>query len=366
MEEIIYHNKQVEDFYNTLRNHKESQMDIYVNPQYLRMNDEGKIELKDESLPHMVMRPTHYFEQSLAAKLRIPYDYYMRLDNRMKAENVNYWLELESGNKLLRTMALKNTNEIIARAYLSDRYMIIDNYDIMTVVLKVLQESNKHVEFHRAFISDKMMNVNIIEPHTPYNIGTSEKPDIVYFGMNIQNSEVGYSAFTMKYFIYRGICTNGMIYGGNELRKVHLGSRYTNDNEWMSNRSRRLQGELLLSQVRDMTNYVFDDDTKQIMIEKMKEAKGQRINGTPSRIIDAYKDVLDLTQEEADAAWRILKEPTRYEIVQAITQTAQVHEIAPDDKNKTTNAERRLTMEEKAGDLMFDDKVWDAFLKATE
>ena len=131
-----------------------------------------------------------------------------------------------------------------------------------------------------------------------------------------------------------------MIYGGNELRKVHLGSRYTNDNEWMSNRSRRLQGELLLSQVRDMTNYVFDDDTKQIMIEKMKEAKGQRINGTPSRIIDAYKDVLDLTQEEADAAWRILKEPTRYEIVQAITQTAQVHEIAPDDKNKTTNAER--------------------------
>ncbi len=357
MQDILFSSNDVEKFYSLLKNHKQNQKDIYVNPSTeLTMNDNGRLVIDNRT----EMVPTNYFEQMLAQKLGIPYDYYIKMPEYLRAINVNHWLKQDNTTKLIR--ALQTPDSIYARAYLSDRYMIIDNYDVMTAVLMALKTLNKPVVFHRAFVSEKMMNVNILDNSKRYNIG-KDRDDYVSFGINIQNSEVGYSAFTMNMFIYRYVCSNGMVTGVNNIRRVHIGSKYTGPTDWVSDNTRRLESKLLLSTITDMVNYIFNDDNKQIIVEKMIDAREQRIEQSTG-ILNAMKKVMGLTEEEASSAWSILREPSRFEITQAITQMAQKYETNVDE-NTRINAEKRLRLEEKAGKLMFDDEVWNKFIKTS-
>lgn len=363
IENIFHGTAESERFAQTLWRERQAQQDLFVGIEKLKLlpadEEHGQVDVYLGELG--TMTPTSYFEEQLATKLGIPMNYYRRLPASLKSSNANYWLSKEQGNVFLRTYSYPEKR--IARAILSDRYLPIDNYDVMTALLEVIYSLQRKMTLHQAFISDRMMSVNLLDEEKTYNIGTAEHPDIVKFGVNVQNSEVGYSAYTLKMYIYRHVCSNGLILGERAIRRVHLGSRFSGDSDdWVSNRTKRLEGEVIISKSRDAMEYIMNEDNRQIMIEKLIEAKKQTFDGSP-KVISSLKLSLGFSEQEAQKVWNNLVSPNRFELVNAITLSAQRYD---NPKEKDYNPERRLRMEEKAGDLLTSDSAWAKFLSGAK
>ena len=80
---------------------------------------------------------TESCRRQLADRLKIPFAYFerMRTDQpELLDRNVNTWLHKEPEQRLIRTLDGR------ARAFLSDRYRRLDNYDLLEHVLPILRE----------------------------------------------------------------------------------------------------------------------------------------------------------------------------------------------------------------------------------
>ena len=114
--------------------------DYLVNPQKLEMESLGGTPMLrvvedgvDQMEPLAIQETAH---RQLGAHLNIPWKYYERMlqdDPGLLSYNVNRWLHRgEPAQRLLRTMDGK------ARAFLSNRYRCIDNFEIATAVLPII------------------------------------------------------------------------------------------------------------------------------------------------------------------------------------------------------------------------------------
>src|SRR5690606_36497407 len=82
--------------------------------------------------------PTEIFDQGLADKLGIPLPYLRRLRAErpgLYAANVNVWLETDERRFLVRALRGTGDGAGVVRAFLSDRYKIIDNLDVLMATL---------------------------------------------------------------------------------------------------------------------------------------------------------------------------------------------------------------------------------------
>ena len=158
--------------------------------------------------------------KQLGAYLRIPASYYERMlkeDTALLTDNVNSWLNRTAEVKLLRTI------DGAARAVLSNRYWCVDHLDLLQMVIPVLG--------HMPGV--KVMDCGLSETHMYIKV-TSERlkgdvvpGDTVQYGFIITNSEVGMGAISIQPYIYRLVCSNGMVSGeqiGGSTRRIHKGS----------------------------------------------------------------------------------------------------------------------------------------------
>src|SRR5690606_12629781 len=110
------------------------------------------------------------FHQQLAAKLGIPKRYYDRMDGDdvgLRAENVNYWLQhaKEDRNFLVRTLRPKDgEGPGMLRALLSDKYLILNNYDVVLTALKTMKDMGIRVDVLRADLSETNMYLSFQAP----------------------------------------------------------------------------------------------------------------------------------------------------------------------------------------------------------
>ncbi len=157
-----------------------------------------------------------YTHGQIASKLNIPKAYYdnMSAIPELRTHNVNEWLKHSEKSKyFVRT--LDNT----ARAFLSNSYRPIDNYDVMSSFLPVMQEIVHDVK--SCAITERKMYMQVVFPKMEMEI---VKGDVVQQGFILTNSEVGAGAIDLKHLIWRLLCSNGMI-GMSTLRKYHIGTR---------------------------------------------------------------------------------------------------------------------------------------------
>lgn len=183
----------------------------YVLPsKMIVLSDDLKLSVLNSTLDGLELLPNEVMHQHFANRLNIPAVYYRRLMAQypdLLAKNVNR-LMLAEGDKpvLLRTFQHELTGNV-ARGMLSDRYSIVDNYDVLFAVLTAIKESKVEIEFKECNITDKRMYVHIVAPnvevqseaalrgylseksvHTGYGIIT---------GMCITNSEVGFGSYNI-------------------------------------------------------------------------------------------------------------------------------------------------------------------------
>lgn len=95
--------------------------------------------------------------------LSIPRKYYDRMlqDNiGLLGENVNSWLQRESGERMIRTIDGK------ARAFLSNRYRRIDNLDIAKITLPIIEKMPDAI-YESCQITDDYLYIKVVNPGLP-------------------------------------------------------------------------------------------------------------------------------------------------------------------------------------------------------
>ena len=177
----------------------------------------------DENLPYLqvqgkkavlITKPCH---DQIAEKLEIPLKYYRKMEEEapeLLVENVNAWLNRNAKDIFLRCLGDS------ARAFLSERYRIIDHLDVLYCSLNELQAHDAEIE--DCYLSETEMNIKIKSQKLRDFI--RHKDDLIFSGIFLRNSETGQRALRVEPRIFRVVCSNGMIIEELVTRAIHIGS----------------------------------------------------------------------------------------------------------------------------------------------
>lgn len=365
MQTAVFGREQLHSFREELLRRK-NKTDIVTSTQHIWMDDDGTLTVRDvtgqTNVDHLKM--TQWATGQLATHLKIPIDYYRRMDmpdhKYLLAENVNHWLKAETANRLVRIF----DNEIIA--FLSDRYKAIDNYVVATTAFEVAQEAitakGHTAQLVKSYIDEKSMSITIHDPEEIYDIGFEGQHDTYHPAVNIRNSEVGARSYIVYATLLRTSCMNSAIFGGENagFKRRHVGSRLgegVGDDVW-SPETQKIEAELIKSQTADVVRVAFDREIIRLRLAKLKSRKDEPM---PPTLTDASKDVLGLTDEESDAIWNRIEANNRYEFIQAVTSLANDYQ-----KENADNPGRGTELQELGGELIQDDNIWDQIEKASK
>jgi len=352
----------ITEFMEELNNRKAGKVDIIVPTNNITMDESGKIHITNTANPNDVNQtayeftPTEWAHTQIAEKLKIPKNYYdrMKVDastTKLLADNVNTWMQKIKELKLIRAW----NEEMIA--LLSNRYMAIDNYDVADIVIKTVYAQKQKIVMNKAYVDDKVMNFQLIDPETVYT-PFSENPKDVYFpGVNVRNSEVGYAAFLIEPFLYRGICSNGLIYGFQGIKQIHAGIRKDEGMYW-SNTTTELEKMTTLSKVKDVIQLVFSADFYNEVMDRFKTLKTENL---PLKVVNASLKLLGLSEDEGKDIYKKIEGNSRYDFIQAITSKANDY-LTP----QSQNPERSYEMQKMGGQLITDLELWKKIEKESE
>jgi hypothetical protein len=266
-----------------------------------------------------VMPHTH---QQIASRLDIPKRYYDRMLSEspwLLADNVNHWFDHKTETRMLRTMDGR------ARAFLSDRYRPLDNADLATAVLPALAE--QELKIVSCEVTDTKLYIKAVSPRVQGEVNLG---DVVQAGVVISNSEVGLGSLLIQGLLYRLACLNGMIRNDANMRKFHTGSRHSAGEDgvraFLSDEAIKASDTAVWLQVRDLTKAALEQSHFNRYLEELREAAGQRIEGSVGKVVELTQKHLGLTGEEGDSVLKHLIEGgdlSRWGLANAVTRTAQ-------------------------------------------
>jgi hypothetical protein len=277
---------------------------------------------------------TKYAHGQLAGKLGIPKQYYDRMLQEapeLLAHNVNAWFQKNPEKRMIRTI---NNN---IRAYLSDRYRPIDNYDLAEHVLPKIQKMGCKIE--SCELTETRMYIKAVTPKVQFEV---QKGDMVQAGLVISNSEVGAGSVKIEPLIYRLVCLNGMIAADSSLRKYHTG-RYTEQLgeavELFSKKTLVADNKAFFMKVVDIVDAVFQEDSFKGIVSRMQDATKRPIEKDPVKLIEDVTKRFQLREEEAGGVLKHLINGgalSQYGLMNAMTRTSQDIE----DYDRATEFER--------------------------
>ena len=167
-----------------------------------------------EDLPYH--KATDLAHGQIAAAAKIPKAYYDRMRAEcpsLLAENINHWWNDGGKKRLVRTDAATDT----IRAFLSDRYRPLDNYELLGSIMPAFEDSG--LEMKSCELTESRLYLKATSPRL---VGDVAVGDTVQGGIVVSNSEVGQGSLRIDEFLYRLVCTNGMVQA-TTVRKTHLG-----------------------------------------------------------------------------------------------------------------------------------------------
>jgi len=210
--------------------------------------------------------------RQIANRLNIPAKYYDRMREEFPGllqNNVNGWFNNSPETRMVRVL------DGTARAFLSDSYRRIDNFEIAETVLPVIFEM-EDAQIESCEVTENRMYIKVVNPRLQDEVS---KGDIVQSGLVISNSEIGLGSVKVQPLIYRLVCLNGMIVNDAGIRKYHVGrTNESNESfEMYSNETLKADDAAFMMKVRDITRSVIDEVQFKRVIDMMKEASGARI-----------------------------------------------------------------------------------------
>lgn len=221
-------------------------------------------------------------------RLKIPAQYYDRMRNEcpsLLATNVNTWLQQERD-----TRRMVRTLDGNVRAFLSDRYRRIDNYEVAQTVLPIIGSMNG-ANVESCELTESRMYIKVVNTRITAEIA---KGDIVQAGIVISNSEVGLGSVNVRPLVYRLVCLNGMIVEDGPVRKYHVGRVNEADDNFVIYRDETIATDdrAFLMKIEDAVNAAVDQARFASIVGRLRETREAKIDPP------AVPKVVELTSRE--------------------------------------------------------------------
>lgn len=264
----------------------------------------------------------------------IPAKYYdrMRLEAPgLLANNINEWFAKYPATRLVRSL------DGNARAFLSDAYRPLENFDLAEAVLPILLDlkldiMSCEVTERRLYIKavDERLKRDVPKGHAMGD-GTHTFFDTVSPAVIIGNSEVGCGSLFVETGVFTKVCTNLAMIAGGGMKRRHVGARHAlTDGEQvqhlLSDATKKATDKAIWMQVRDIVRAGFDEARFGATVDKLKGLTEQKIEGDPVKVVELSTKKFGMTETEGKSILRHLIEGadlTRYGLFNAITRTAQ-------------------------------------------
>jgi hypothetical protein len=274
----------------------------------------------------MDLRITNHAHRQIHTHVGIPWAYYERMMLEapdLFKENVDHWLAQGKGARMIRTLDGK------ARAFVSDKYRRLDNYDLLSAVLPLIQEQGLTVK--SCEVGEDRLFLKATNPAMRADVSTPKQVgDIVEAGVVISNSETGEGSVLVQPMVYRLVCTNGMTRSDNTLRKYHTGAKNKAANdvpyELLSDDTKLHSDLAFWGSVRDLTKEALTGRVWEDSVKAIREAQGQVIEASLDAVVEAVAEKHRLTGTEGDAILKHLIEGgdiSKWGLTNAITRASQ-------------------------------------------
>ncbi len=276
-----------------------------------------------------------YAHGQIAERIKIPRQYYRRMQDEapeLLIENVNHWFQHKPERRMVRTLD-GNT-----RAFLSDRYRPLDNFDLLTAVLPILADV-PDMQMVSCETTERRMYIKALFPRQQMEV---KQGDVVQSGIVISNSEIGAGSLRVEPLVYRLVCLNGMI-GGSALKKYHVGRGYdvSGDGSFEIFRDATMEADdkAFWMKTQDTIRAALDDAAFRRLVGSMQEALEVRIEADPVVVVEKTAKKFSLTDGERGDVLRHLIEGgdlSQYGLMNAVTRTSQDVQ----DYDRATDLER--------------------------
>lgn len=285
------------------------------------------------------------------------------------AELATGLLHDEGGKHLVRMLDGR------VRAMLSDRYRVIDHYDVAFTALEVAKASNANV-FECSLSDDRMrLKLTTTEIWETLNVTRQQEtgkwysgglgnqdflsrvaartqgelpggPDAVYPVVTIGNSETGHGGFNVRIGILAGICFN-LATIEEVATRIHLGERL--DVGVLSAEAITADTRAILLKVRDGIRAAFDPKKFKAIVARCRKANEEEVAQPTSAVANLVANAEVDEDHKASILEHFLKDyrPTRYGLAQAVARAAQDVE----------DPDQAASLEELSGKLIDEPKL---------
>ncbi len=231
--------------------------------------------------------------------LGIPAKYYDKMREELPellAHNVTQWFGHQPETRMIRTL------DGTTRAFLSDKYRRIDNYEVAQTVLPIIARMGHEdgATIESCELTDSRMYLKVVNPRIQAEV---KKGDIVQAGLVISNSETGQGSVTVSPMIYRLVCTNGMIAADNSLRKYHVGRTNASGEDFSIYRDETVEADdrAFLMKIEDTVRAAVDQSKFEGIVAKMREATEARIEPKAApQVVELAAKEYNFTKDEGD------------------------------------------------------------------
>jgi hypothetical protein len=274
-----------------------------------------EVGIQSEDSNKLILNCLPVIHQNLSDKCDIPRKYYNRIqglkDQTLIDTNVTHWLKSMKGNVFLRTFIDKDEQNGFARALLSDRYNVIDNFDVLLATLEAVKNSglNLKIEDNGCDLSESKMYVRFVAPEIEINApdllknyknpkGNSNVGDGIITGFVVTNSEIGQGSFNISPRAVILKCQNGMVFKNDAFGKIHLGSKMEQYSQidW-SEETKRKNYELIQAQVKDAVKKFTSEDFLAQKISELNEYAEIELKH-PIETVKNVSKLLNITEEK--------------------------------------------------------------------
>ena len=322
--------------------------------------------LKDGAAELERFAVSDHAHKQIAARLNIPSRYYLRLldDHRdLVVHQVNALFEREPAARLFRTL------DGTLRAFLSDRYLRLDNNDVLEQTLPAIVKGELETTLLSTNVGENKMHMKVLftGDELAHEVTSRTKDGstrIIKPGFRMSNSETGSGTLAIEGFFYDGYCLNGCVFGKIEafsFKRTHLGGRLIEgvDFEVMSDQSRELEDKAIISQVSDVMTALANPEFAQKMVTRLRATTETGDVQSPVNAVDLAVKELDLREDEKESILTTFIEDRDYSqwgLASAITQVANL---------EVTTYERACELENVGANVIdLNQLQWNRFIQA--
>ena len=254
---------------------------------------------------------------------------------------INAIWQKEPKNTMVRTFMDSDTGGT-ARAVLSDKFKTFDNTNLLQSAIPQLMDSEAQWKVVNADVTDKRLYLRLKS-----DVITGEganKGDLMASGIGLSNSEVGAGSVQVYQMYWTLACLNGM-QTENRHRQSHITSSQSDGETWkmLTSEAKDADNKALELKVRDLVAGYTSRDSFDEVIDKMKKAGEDVIEGSVNNAVDNLGKVINLTKKETSSVLDGLMATigqegyagnpvTRATMVNAVTNVAnRVHADEADD-----------------------------------